>query len=56
MYTNAGSNLVKAEFNVHYKLSEEEDAYKTYQYYFDIIDFKVSFILYNCCCIKFLFF
>lgn len=45
VYTNAALNLVKAEFNVRYKLSEEEDTYKTYQYYFDIIDFKVSFRL-----------
>lgn len=36
------ANSAKAEFKLQYKLSEP-DTYKTYQYYFDISDFKVGF-------------
>ncbi|CAG9764493.1 unnamed protein product [Ceutorhynchus assimilis] len=43
-HTNISSNSTKAEFNVQYKLSED-DIYKTYQYYFDITDFKTLYIM-----------
>lgn len=36
------ANSAKAEFKLQYKLSEP-DTYKTYQYYFDVSDFKVGF-------------
>lgn len=36
------TNSAKAEFKLQYKLSEP-DTYKTYQYYFDVSDFKVGF-------------
>lgn len=44
VHTNTEANLVKAEFNVKYKLYEE-DTYKTYQYYFDITDYKTLYVL-----------
>ncbi|ENN81340.1 hypothetical protein YQE_02251, partial [Dendroctonus ponderosae] len=43
-HTNVAANSAKAEFSVQYKLTEN-DCYKSYQYYFDVTDFKTLYAL-----------